>query len=264
MTHARVAHIETPGAVRVVGPDALTFLHSLVSQDLTTLAVSARVPSLLLTPQGKLTASFGITRVDEETLVLDCASEVAPGLADALNRFCIRVRVEVVDATGQYVAVRVRGGDEPPVDHIVAVDAPLPAIDVPVVDDAEWEALRIERGEPRQPLDIDERTIAQEAFLDRDAVSFTKGCFLGQELVCRIDTRGHVNRYLRGVRSETLLEAGTELQHEGATVGVVTSSAVHSDLGAVALAIVRREVEPPAEVSTPDGRLVNVVELPMR
>ncbi len=55
-------------------------------------------------------------------------------------------------------------------------------------------------GVPRQGLDIDEKTIPQEAFLELDAVSFTKGCFLGQELVCRIDTRGHVNRLLRGLR----------------------------------------------------------------
>ena len=57
-----------------------------------------------------------------------------------------------------------------------------------------YEAARIEAGVPRLGVDVDETTIPQEAFLERDAVSFTKGCFLGQELVCRIDTRGHVNR----------------------------------------------------------------------
>ena len=65
-----------------------------------------------------------------------------------------------------------------------------------------YEALRIEAGVPRQGFDIDETTIPQEAFLERDAVSFTKGCFLGQELVCRIDTRGHVNRLLRRLRAD--------------------------------------------------------------
>ena len=64
-----------------------------------------------------------------------------------------------------------------------------------------YEALRIEVGVPRQGYDLDEKTIPQEAFLERDAVSFTKGCFLGQELVCRIDTRGRVNRYLRRLTS---------------------------------------------------------------
>ena len=61
------------------------------------------------------------------------------------------------------------------------------------------EALRVEAGVPRQGHELDDSTIPQEAFLERDAVSFTKGCFLGQELVCRIDTRGHVNRLLRGL-----------------------------------------------------------------
>ena len=64
-----------------------------------------------------------------------------------------------------------------------------------------YEAARVRAGVPRQGLDIDEKTIPQEAFLELDAVSFTKGCFLGQELVCRIDTRGHVNRLLRGFGS---------------------------------------------------------------
>ena len=68
------------------------------------------------------------------------------------------------------------------------------------IDADAYEAMRIEAGVPRQGFDIDETTIPQEAFLERDAVSFTKGCFLGQELVCRIDTRGHVNRLLRRLR----------------------------------------------------------------
>src|SRR5919206_457912 len=62
-----------------------------------------------------------------------------------------------------------------------------------------FEAARVRAGVPRQGLDLDEKTIPQEAFLELDAVSFTKGCFLGQELVCRIDSRGHVNKLLRAL-----------------------------------------------------------------
>lgn len=261
--HQRVAHVERPGVVRVAGPDALSFLQSLVSQDVAALDVGASVASLLLTPQGKLTAAFRVVRVADDELLLDVAPEVAPALADALDRFRIRVRVEVEDRTGAFVAVRERGGDDPPADHLVAADEPLPPVAVPVVGDAEWEALRIGRGEPRQPLDVDETTIAQEAFLERDAVSFTKGCFLGQELVCRIDTRGHVNRYLRGVRSEAPLARGDVLLVGDREVGVVTSAAVHRDLGPVALANVRREVEPPADVVTSEGQPAQVRALPL-
>jgi aminomethyltransferase len=112
-----------------------------------------------------------------------------------------------------------------------------------------YEAVRIEAGVPRQGKDIDGATIPQEAFLERDAVSFTKGCFLGQELVCRIDTRGHVNRYLRGLR---VLDAvrppeGAEIIVGDRVVGAVTSVAQSLSLRApVALGMVRRDVEVPS------------------
>jgi folate-binding protein YgfZ len=96
---------------------------------------------------------------------------------------------------------------------------------------------------PRQGFDIDETTIAQEAFLERDAVSFTKGCFLGQELVCRIDTRGHVNRLLRRLRADEPIARGATVFAEGKEAGTVTSAA-----GAVALATLRRQVEPGSTV----------------
>src|SRR5262249_37334805 len=106
------------------------------------------------------------------------------------------------------------------------------------------EVARIEAGVPRQGLDTDERTIPQEAGLETSAVSFTKGCFVGQELVCRIDTRGHVNRYLRRLRSGSgALAAGATVTAGDGEVGTITSAA-----GAVALAMLRREVEPASVV----------------
>ena len=115
-----------------------------------------------------------------------------------------------------------------------------------------YEAARIEAGVARLGVDIDDRTIPQEAFLERDAVSFTKGCFLGQELVCRIDTRGHVNRLLRGLRiaGDVVPPAGAAVIVAGVDRGVVTSAAaLGAEHRSVALAMVRREVEPPADVS---------------
>jgi folate-binding protein YgfZ len=114
-----------------------------------------------------------------------------------------------------------------------------------------YEVARIEAGVPRLGVDVDERTIPQEAFLERDAVSFTKGCFLGQELVCRIDTRGHVNRHLRLLRlsGEAVPAPGAEVLAGDTTVGTLTSVAgVPGESRAVALAMLRREVEPPADV----------------
>ncbi|MGH9012221.1 MAG: YgfZ/GcvT domain-containing protein, partial [Acidimicrobiia bacterium] len=115
-----------------------------------------------------------------------------------------------------------------------------------------YEAARVRAGVPRQGLDIDEKTIPQEAFLELDAVSFTKGCFLGQELVCRIDTRGHVNRVLRALEIgnggiDTTPPAGAGIVVGGKEVGALTTVA-RSESGVVALGYVRREVDVPADV----------------
>src|SRR5204863_2372333 len=93
---------------------------------------------------------------------------------------------------------------------------------------ASEEAARIAAGVPRMGADLDDSVIPQEAFLERHAVSFTKGCFVGQELVCRIDTRGHVNRFLRHLVPEdtsAVLPAGAEITVADKVVGTVTSSA---------------------------------------
>jgi folate-binding protein YgfZ len=115
-----------------------------------------------------------------------------------------------------------------------------------------YEAARVRAGVARQGLDIDEKTIPQEAFLELDAVSFTKGCFLGQELVCRIDSRGHVNRLLRGLQLgemgiDTTPPAGAGIVVGDKEVGALTTVA-RSEGGVVALGYVRREVELPADV----------------
>jgi len=115
---------------------------------------------------------------------------------------------------------------------------------------AAYDAWRIEHGIPVQPLDIDDKTIPQEAELERDAVSFTKGCFLGQELVCRIDSRGHVNRFLR--RFEAIdgdwPVRGADVVAGDKVVGSLTSVAP-AELPTGALGYVRREVEPPTTVA---------------
>src|SRR5204862_699280 len=97
-------------------------------------------------------------------------------------------------------------------------------VDAPVIDADALEVARIEAGVPRQGFDTDERTIPQEAGLELVAVSFTKGCFVGQELVCRIDSRGHVNRHLRRLRAVIgAPSVGDEVIADGRAMGAVTS-----------------------------------------
>jgi folate-binding protein YgfZ len=237
-----VFHRPDAGVVTVEGPDALSYLQSLVSQDLDAVPDGEWTRSLLLQPQGKLTAVFDAQRVSPELVVLVTDEGYGPVLADALQRFRIRVKAEIVDRTGEWdVFWRTDG---PP---IVGPRATV-SYDGETLDADAYERWRVEHGRPRLGVDIDDKTIPQEAFLERDAVSFTKGCFLGQELVCRIDTRGHVNRYLRRLTvHDAVPDRGADVVVGDKTVGTVTS-VVPSDSGAIALALVRREVEPPADV----------------
>lgn len=205
----------SPDLVRVSGPDTWTFLQSLLSQDVDGLADGERRGALLLTPQGKVQVLLGVRR-DGADAVLDTDAGWGSVLVQGLERFRIRTAVEI--------ALEVEG------------DAPDPA----------EEAERIAAGVPRMGVDLDDSVIPQEAELEVDAVSFTKGCFVGQELVCRIDSRGHVNRFLRRLEF-----AGGEAPSPGAVilagdreVGSITSAAAGHALG-----FVRREVEPGTEVT---------------
>jgi folate-binding protein YgfZ len=288
-TTAGVIETSERGAVLVTGPDAWSYLQSLVSADLDTVGDGQGVHSLLLTPQGKLDVDFRLLRVGDEVW-LDCDPGFGEQLAASLLRFRIRVKCDVTDRNGSWGSLAVRGPNA--VTAASALDVELPAAPhahVPfgdaVVVRASWpggdgfdvvgppstvasgadrltaagvvacssdayEVLRIEVGVPRQGYDLDEKTIPQEAFLELDAVSFSKGCFLGQELVCRIDTRGRVNRYLRRLTSiaDGRPPRGTEIVVGDKVVGTVTSSVAAVDVPAAALGYVRHEVDPPAEV----------------
>jgi tRNA-modifying protein YgfZ len=118
---------------------------------------------------------------------------------------------------------------------------------------AAWEVGRVEAGRPEWGLDIDDTTIPQEANLDElHAISYTKGCYTGQEVVARVHFRGHVNRHLRGLRAAGAEPppTGAQLVDEGGRpVGEVRTSASSPRLGGIALAMVRREVESGASLS---------------
>ncbi len=285
------------GAVLVEGPDGLTFLQSLLSQDIDTLSDGQGTHALLLQPQGKLDTDLRLLRVDD-TAWLDCEVGRGEALAASLCRFRIRIKADIEDRTGDWGCLTLRGPEvaatveaaggpplpEEPHAHVlwgpgtgatrlVRADWPggPPGADlVGPVGELEglwtalaaagfrpagltaYEAARVRAGVPPQGLDIDERTIPQEAFLELDAVSFTKGCFLGQELVCRIDSRGHVNRLLRTLRIgggviATTPPAGAGIVVGDKEVGALTTVA-RSEGGVVALGYVRREVEVPADV----------------
>jgi len=139
-----------------------------------------------------------------------------------------------------------------------------------------WDIARVEAGRPEWGIDIDDTTIPQEANFDAlHAISYTKGCYVGQETVARVHFRGHVNKHLRGVRAAGVepIHSGATLHDEsGAQVGDVRSAVRSPRLGAIALAMIRREVEAGAaliarspgegENAPPVDRRVDVAALP--
>jgi folate-binding protein YgfZ len=125
------------------------------------------------------------------------------------------------------------------------------------------ECLRIERGRPRYGVDLDDSVIPQEAGLNDRAVSFTKGCYVGQETVARLFYRGKPNRSLRGLRLSGSAAVGDGLSFEGRAVGQITSIACSPTFGSIALALVRREAPVGTSVTVGGGGVTGeVVELP--
>jgi folate-binding protein YgfZ len=131
------------------------------------------------------------------------------------------------------------------------------------ISEAAAEILRVEQGRPRYGLDLDESTIPQEAGLNERAVSFTKGCYVGQETVARLHYKGKPNRHLRGLRLSEPVQPGSELRLGEKSVGHLGSTVVSPDLGPIGLALVRREAGPGATVLVGvQGAEATVVELP--
>ena len=161
------------------------------------------------------------------------------------------------------LVVRTPGGTAPgfevvgPTESIDALTAALTATGWTPATAAALEANRIGAGVPTWGVDMTEETIAQEAALDTlGAIAFAKGCYTGQEVVARIHFRGHVNRLLRRLRADTTLLVGASVRDAaGAEVGDVRS-AVLTDAGAIAIAMVRREVSPGAIVDVVHGDVI--------
>src|SRR5437588_6895951 len=150
-----------------------------------------------------------------------------------------------------------------PGDSVEPVRAELERRGAVPIPEAVAECVRIERGRPRYGIDLDDSVIPQEAGLNERAVSFTKGCYVGQETVARLYYRGKPNRQLRGLRLSGSASVGDELRVGDRTVGTLTSVAESPRLGSIALALVRREASPGATVQVGEGDVqAEVVELP--
>jgi folate-binding protein YgfZ len=227
--------------VRVAGPDAQDYLQRMVSNDVDALQVGDACPALLLTAKARVIAPVVVWRRGDEDFLLLTEPELGDVVRSLLVRMRLRAQCEIEPE--EHSSLLVFGS----VDGIATGDVPG-AVEVldselePTIDADELELRRIEAGVPRWGREIDDRVLPAEAGLDATHVSFTKGCYPGQEPVARLHYRGHPNRGLRVLELAEVPEADAELVHEGKPVGRVTSAARRADGSVVALAFVRVEV----------------------
>ncbi|MGI8661714.1 MAG: YgfZ/GcvT domain-containing protein [Acidimicrobiales bacterium] len=251
--------------VDAVGDEATTYLQGQLSQDIAALAKGASAWSLLLEPNGKVTAWLRVTRTGADAFVLDVDSGAGELVVARLERFKLRTRCTFTLREHQPV-LAVRGsvlgdGGGAPIawPETEGYDLMGPSATVPdgaeMLDAQAYEALRIEHGVPVSAVDITTETIPAEAggWLIEASVSFTKGCYTGQELVARVDSRGsNVPRPLRRLRVEgpdADLLGATVSTTEGVAVGRVSSAAYSvATRTAVALAPIGRALAVPGPV----------------
>jgi folate-binding protein YgfZ len=246
--------------VRVAGPDAASYLNRMLSNDVDALDRGETCEALLLTPKARVIAPLLVFRRGDDDLLLVTEPEVGDELRDRLLRFRFAARCEIGPET--HVSTLVLGAEAPP-GAIANRDYGVPAYelldgDPPAGTESigadELERLRILARTPRLGREIDDRVLPAEAGLDARAISFTKGCYPGQEPVARLHYRGHPNRGLRllALTGDGLPAYDGELRLDGKVVGRVTSAARDPEHGLVALAFVRREVPPEAELRLGD------------
>ena len=289
------------GKLAFSGDDAAEFLQGQVSNDVEGLTPGRGCYAALLTPKGKMLADLRILRTGDE-LLLDTERVALQEVFNVLRRTMLGHRVELHKRTlergllslvgPQAVAVAGAGelADAPEHQHrmialggvparairtdlgldLLCESADTDALRAALLDagagavgEEALEILRVERGRPRFGIDLDDSVIPQEAGLNERAVSFTKGCYVGQETVARLHYRGKPNRHLRGLRLSAPAQTGQPLRHEQREVGRLGSVAVSPRLGPLGLALVRREVEPGESVAVgSSGVRGEVVALP--
>jgi tRNA-modifying protein YgfZ len=232
--------------VAVRGQDAEDFLQRMVSNDVSRDACEA----LLLTAKGRVIAPLVVWRRGDDDFLLLTEPELGDVVLRHLTRMRLRAHVDIEQEEHTSHVVLGGTGGLPTEDYGIAavevLDEPLE----PTIDAKELERLRVLAGTPRWGHEIDDRILPAEAGLDERAISFSKGCYPGQEPIARLHYRGRANRGLRvlEVEGDELPAYDAELSHDGKVVGRVTSAVRDGDR-VVALAYVRREVPDDVELT---------------
>jgi hypothetical protein len=256
------------GVVTVTGPERLSWLHALTTQDLENLATGVPTQTVLLTPHGHVEQHADVLDDGTTTWLLVEPGAAAP-LAAFLESMRFLTRAEVRDESERLAMVTVSGGVSIDAPELLrprrgAADVLVPRTTLPEVLAAHepagldaWEALRIAAGEARPGFDTDHRTLVHEVGWLAPAVALEKGCYRGQETVARVHNLGRPPRRLVLLHldgSEHLLPArGAAVTADGKVVGTLTSAARHYELGPIGLALLKRTVSEEAALVAGDG-----------
>lgn len=303
-TSAVLFDLSSRTKIELRGKDRASFLHNFCTQDINGLAVGKGCEALVLNVQARVLAYIRVF-ARKESLWLDSEPAFGPKIVQHLDRYLITEQVELIHCTQEYIHLHVAGPKAPavcgvaldadlqhadvsiagvscqvrrndclsvpgytivfPATHARAVHDELAKHGVVSGDLNTYEILRIEAGTPEYGKDIDETNLPQELGRDSRLLSFTKGCYLGQEPVVRIRDLGHVNRVLLGLKLEgnTVPAASAQVVREGKEVGKVTSAALSPNVGSViALAYIRRGYQQPGTVVVVENQPAIVTALP--
>lgn len=288
------------GKLMVRGSDAAEFLQGQLTNDIEALEPGAGCYSALLDRKGRTQADMRVLRLETGELWLDSEPQATATVERHLRMYSVGREVEIEDVTGGWAIVSLIGpgaaevAGAPPqgsehgqrfyerdgveilavvthtgLDLIVRTTQAgdlrelLARSDAVAVSEAAAEIVRVESGRPRLGREITTATLPQEAGIDERAVSFTKGCYIGQETVARLHYKGRPNRHLRGLRLEQPVTDGDAIVLGEREVGHVGTAVVSPAHGPIALAVIRREAEPGANVEVGESAVAaEVVDVP--
>jgi folate-binding protein YgfZ len=286
------------GKLLVRGPEAAEYLQGQLTNDIEALETGEGCYAALLDRKGHMQADARVLRLGPDELWLDTENIATERLLRHLGTYKVGRDVELADVSAEHGILSVIGpgaaeavaaerlqeyahrevelgagcravGTDLGIDLIVpassagAVREALSERGAVEVSEAAAEVLRVESGRPRYGAEMSEATIPAEAGINERAVSFTKGCYIGQETVSRLHYKGRPNRHLRGLRLSAPARAGDVIWFEDREVGRIGTACISPALGPIALAIVRREAGPGDRVAVSDGRAVaELTELP--